>query len=219
MAGQCHVLVYVARHPTTDENEQNVFRGADDPPLNKKGFKEAHTLASYFEPIELSYVFTSDKTRTKQTAKIICDRKEGCDPIANPNLNPWDTGVFGGKPKSKENIDKLQYYVRNPDVSIPGGASLNEFKDRIQPLLADAVDMAMHVGVPLLLVVHSSVVHEVGEMFGENHESGHIRPGGVAAVYIKDGKINVEPIFKPDERSSTQNVLGTVGRHRSGLTS
>jgi broad specificity phosphatase PhoE len=212
---QPQICLYVARHGRTVLNEQNIFRGNLDPPLDKNGFRDANELAYYFNPIELSFIVSSEKQRALITADIIYLSKktnleeniEFLKPISNGLLAPWNIGDFGGKPKDKENIAKLQKYVDNPMLTVPGGSSLEEFRSRIRPLFYEAVEVGNSLGVPGLLVVHSSLIHEVGEAFGS--KDAHVKPGGVIAVYITDSGLSVQPIFKPDKKATTQNVLGT----------
>jgi len=83
-------------------------------------------------------------------------------------------------------------------VPFAGGESFNDFKNRIRPLLLDGVKMAVRYGKPTLVVAHSSIVHETGSMFNDDHTSTLVKPGGVAAVYFQDGGLKAEPIFKPD---------------------
>lgn len=221
------IVLYVARHGTTDMNMENKFRGDANPTLDAKGYRDANELAFYFEPIELSFIVSSAKKRAATTAEVISLQKtmreavdDNCDfdlhPILNEELFPWNLGDFGGKPKNEENMRAVQRYITNPDLQVPGGTSLNEFRARVRPLFKEAIEASLNCGTPGLLVVHSSVIHELGETLTGNHEAGHVRPGGVAAVYIQNGQLGVEPIFKSDLKATTQNVLG-VGR--SGLSS
>lgn len=205
------IIVYVARHGTTELNQKNEFRGNIDCSLDKKGMQDARVLSKYFGGIDLSVIVSSDKKRTKQTTEQIKkNQPDDITVIYNENLRPWNVGEFGGLPKNVENKEKLKYYVDHPDVNIPGGESLNAFRSRIRPLLVQAAKYGKRSPKPLLLVVHSSVIHEVGATFGPHHEAAHVKPGGVAAIYVNNGDVSVEPIFKPDEKATTQNVLGSV---------
>lgn len=205
MAGQKHILAYIARHGTTDLNKDDCFRGPIDAPLDSSGLRDAQALAKFFNPIEISSIFHSNKRRTRTTAETVGRAKDL--PIhANPNLAAWNVGDLGGQPKSKENLEIVKYHVDHPDISMPGGESLNFFKSRVRPLIQDAVEMGVKTGIPPLLVAHSSVIHEVGAMIGGHHEYALVEPGGVVAIYIQDGKLDVEPIFKPRPSS---------GKHRA----
>lgn len=213
---QPQICLFVARHGRTDLNEENLFRGNLDPPLDKNGFRDANELAYYFQPIELSFIVASSKQRAFTTAEVIylakkIDPDEETNyclkPTGNDGLHPWDIGDFGGKPKSPENKADLQKYTDNPDIVVPGGTSLNEFKGRVRPLFEEAIEIGMRTGVPGLLVVHSSLIHELGEAIG--NKDAHVKPGGAVAVYSTDSGLKVQIIFKPDKSAATQNVLGT----------
>jgi broad specificity phosphatase PhoE len=194
-----HVLVYLARHGTTDLNLHHAFRGPVDAPLDKAGTRDANTLAYYFEPIDVSLIGHSGRKRTRDTAKLIADRKgyPHQELLDNPGLQAWNVGYLGGKPKNGENLKVIDYHTANPDVPIPEGESLNHFKVRVRPLLIDAIDLGARSGMPVLLIIHSSIIHEAGTMIAGCHTRALVEPGGVAAIYIQNGKLDVEPIFKP----------------------
>lgn len=202
------ILIYAARHGTTVLNG-NSFRGHINVPLDAQGIRDAHKLAYYFEPIPVSKIIASDKLRAMQTAHIIADRKN-TDVIPTPSLHPWDVGDFSGQPKNKENKDKLQEYIDNPDRPIPGGESLNTFKQRVRPCLAQAIDVADRNGTPVLLVVHSSIIHELGSLFNEDHDSTLVEPGGAAAAYAHNGRIKAEAIFKSKVDGKTSSRADTI---------
>lgn len=190
-------IAYICRHGETTLNAAGKFRGMANPPLNANGRADANSLASYFHPVDLSAIFYSDKLRSEETADTIAQKKPGVQCFSCPNLWPWNVGKFSGQLKDKKNCAELEYYVQNPDVSIPGGESLNEFKSRIQPCVMEAMEIANKAGKPVLLVVHSSVVHEIGSMLNGSHSSTLVDPGGVCAVYAQNGRVIAKPILKP----------------------
>lgn len=200
---QKHILVFVARHGTTDLNAKDAFRGPVDAPLDKAGFRDANQLAHYFEPIELSHIFHSTKKRTEATAKLIAE-PHGIKPISNAELCAWNVGNLGGKPKNDENNAIVEWHVEHPDVPLPGGESLHEFQARVQPIIAEAIDEATKIGVPILLVAHSSVIHEIGNMMSGDHDHTLVEPGGVCAIYVQNGKLDAEPIFKSRVKPTAQ---------------
>ena len=191
-------LTFVARHGQTTLNASNCFRGAMNPNLNDKGRRDAHVLANYFEPINLSAIFYSDKRRSTETADIIAGKKPGVYCHGTPSLHAWNVGEFSGQPKNAENKAKLEYYIQNPDIPIPQGESLNTFKARIQPCIMEALNVANDSGAPVLLVVHSSVIHETGAMINKDTTSALVEPGGVAAICTENGQLLAKPILKPD---------------------
>ena len=199
------ILLYAARHGSTDLNSANCFRGNADPPLSAKGFREANQLAHYLQPIELSFIVTSAKRRAQNTADTISlakklnnETKYDICPVSNDGLFPWNVGNFSGKPKNQENLDELQKYIDNPSLVVPGGTSLGAFRNTIRPLIQEAIETSEEMGAPGLLVVHSSVIHELGEMFHKDHTAALVKPGGLAAVYFSNGMLRVEAIFRPE---------------------
>lgn len=207
MAGEKHILVYVARHGTTDLNVANCFRGPIDAQLDKEGWRDANRLAYYFGPIDLCVIVHSDKARTRETAKQIASKHDGVNVVENCGLNAFNVGDLGGKPKNKENLSTVEWHVENPDIPLPGGESLNHFRARVRPLIQDAINLALRVGRPVLIVSHSSIIHEVGMMIGGHHEYTLVEPGGVAAIFIQNGKLDAEPIFKPRIGTPTAETI------------
>jgi broad specificity phosphatase PhoE len=201
-------LIYAARHGHTKLNG-NGFRGSIDVPLTKEGIQDAHKLAFFFEPIEVCCIVSSDKVRATETAKIIADRKCSCF-HETESLRAWDVGMFSGKPKNAENKKLLEYYIANPEVPIPDGESLNDFKRRVRPCLIEACDLANENGMPMLLVVHSSIIHEMGSLFNGNQHSTLVWPGGAAAAFVKGDTIKAEPVFKAQPTFDMSSRADTV---------
>lgn len=191
------IVAYVARHGTTSLNQRDAFRGPMDVPLDAQGYRDAHALAYYFQPIELSAIIHSGKIRTRETAKQIASRKHDLPVLENCCLQAWNVGDLAGQQKTKENVAIVEDHVKHPDIPMPGGESLNEFRSRIRPMLDQAIDIGCQYSAPLLLLAHSSVIHEVGTVIGGNHEHCLVKPGGAVAIFVKDGYLGAEPVFKP----------------------
>ena len=197
------IVCYLARHGATTLNQQGMFRGNMNPPLAPAGIKEAHNLAKMFSKIDIGPIFCSDKIRATQTAKIIAESK-GSEVHPSESLRALDVGNFSGTKRTPESESALQKYLDDPDSTIPGGESLNQFKSRISPCLQQAIDVFCTCGSPPLIVCHSSVVHEVGDIVAKNHKAVLVEPGGVVALYSVNGKISAEPIFRPVVEQGTQ---------------
>jgi len=201
-------VLYVARHGQTVLNATKAFRGSANPPLDKQGIQQAHKLASLFSTIDISHIFCSDKQRATKTAEIIAGIKNS--PVhQSQNLRALDVGDFSGQPRNEESEAELQKYLDDPESTIPGGESLNEFKARIRPCIMEAINLFCECGAPPLVVAHSSVVHEIGDMANSNHKSVLVEPGGVIAVYFKDGKLSANPIFRPVKAAQISQA-GTI---------
>lgn len=197
------VVLYVARHGETVLNANGCFRGNKDVPLNENGIKDAHHLKTLFAETPLSFIIGSDRVRATQTASIIHEGKD-LALHTSPLLRALDVGDFSGKPRDKANTTALQTYLDSPDKTIPGGESLNHFKQRVDPAIWEAFGMADDTGLPGLLIAHSSIVHELGELWGSGHTSCLVQPGGVVAVYVANGRIGVQPVYRPMSASDSR---------------
>ena len=189
-------VLYIARHGQTVLNAEGCFRGNKDVSLDDKGFRDAHALKKLFSQIPLSFVVCSDRLRARQTAEVIHEGKN--IPIEKtPVLRALDVGDFSGQKRDEESEAKLQKYIDDPSLKIPGGESLKNFQGRIRPAIWEAFGMADDSGLPGLIVAHSSIVHEVSAMFAGHHRNVLVEPGGVVALYVKNGQIGVQAVYKP----------------------
>ena len=206
LADHTNVLFYLARHGRTDLNAANCFRGTANPHLDSVGIKQAHTLAKLLEHVELCGIFCSDKLRAVHTADII-GKDNGVPIHQTSQLRALNVGKFSGQKKTPENEAVVQDCVNHPDTPIPGGESFSQFRGRIHPCFEEAICIAQHHGMPVLIVAHSSIVREAGQWLYGNHKAVLVEPGGLAVVYLKDGKLAADAIFKPisssDPKAST----------------
>lgn len=196
LPNQNKIVCYVVRHGRTELNRDNCFRGNANPALDDVGIKQAHEIADLFRDVPISHIFCSDKQRATKTAEIIAAAKGG-QVHQTEALRALNVGTFSGMKRTPESEAELQSYLEDPNCQIPGGESLNDFRNRITPCLQEAIDLYAECGVPPMLVAHSSVVHEVSNIATGNHKLILVEPGGAIAVYCTNGKISAEPIFKP----------------------
>lgn len=196
MISDSNILVYICRHGRTILNAEGRFRGNRDVPLDSTGTADAHKLASMFENIDLAAICCSDRVRATKTAQIIADKK---DMKIHPTeqLRALNIGEFSGLIRDKANTEALESYISDPLCCIPGGESLQDFQQRIRPCIDEAVDIAEDAGKPVMVVAHSSIVHEISSYLVGDHTQGLVEPGGVVALYVDNGQLKSSPIFKP----------------------
>lgn len=190
-------VLYIVRHGRTSFNVANKFRGEADIPLVKDGVKDGEEATEFLHDlgIDPQFLVSSDKIRAEQTADII-GKKFNLGKKSTEQLRAWNLGDFSGQPKNKENLKDLEQYINDPDAPVPGGESLNEFRDRILPVLAECFEHATRVGTGII-VAHSSVIHELGTQIHGDHKSLVVEPGGIVVVGFSDGDITADRIFKP----------------------
>jgi len=186
-------VLYVIRHGRTSYNQKGLFRGEADIPLTEEGVTDSEEAKSQLEDIEPAFIVSSDKKRAVQTAKLIAD---GLEVQTTPLLRAWNLGHFSGKPKNEENLKELQKYIDDPNLPVPDGESLEDFRNRVLPTLAEAFEHATRVGAGFV-VAHSSVIHEIGNQLYGDHKSLVVKPGGIVVIGIDNGEISADRIFKP----------------------
>ena len=193
-------LIFVVRHGETDLNAKGAFRGKSNVPLNAKGLEQAHEVAEKLVTLASHAPFAeaiaSDRKRATETAEIVCEALDMPYDVTS-KLRAWDVGTFSGKPKNAENRKLLQQFIDHPDRPIPMGESLNAFKARVRPVIRESLRTASLAGQPVLIIAHSSIVHEVGSMFHGDDGAVLVEPGGIALVFRgPDNKVSARALFR-----------------------
>jgi len=188
------VLFYVGRHGTTNLNQEDRFRGPLNVDLDTEGRQDAEELSNFFDRIKLGGILSSDRNRALETALMVGGHRD-LTPHVEPNLRSWNVGYMAGQLKDDYAKD-IKHFVDNPDQPIPDGESLNEFRQRVRPLFAKAIQ-ARKQGKPWLLLGHASVIREADVVFNKS-ANALVHPGGAIAVMHTPKGIRSIPIFKPD---------------------
>jgi len=193
------ILAYFVRHGSTALNDSNSFRGESDPPLDENGSQDAEEVKQFLGGKDFGEVIGSDKLRVQQTAGIVLEKQHKL-PVLTPKLRPWNVGYLTGLSKDTHGSE-IDKYQENPDMVIPRGESLNQFRGRVNPVIKFAIKRGFETGLPSLVFAHSSIIHQVGHLLHGDHEAGLVKPGGVAVVKLsKEKGLHVEPLFKPETK-------------------
>ena len=128
--------LYLIRHGQTALNGQGdsteKVRGWLNVPLTKEGHEQAARIGQYLNG-KLQKTYTSDLTRAQQTASHLSPPAE-----VDKAFRPWDLGAFSGM-KVDDVKQQMNYYVKNPEESVPGGESFNTFLQRYLPKLKEVI--------------------------------------------------------------------------------
>ncbi len=200
------VICYVSRHGTTDWNANSGngggrYRGQKDIPLDAQGREDAKEAARFLANIKFGQAWSSDLSRSKDTAKEILKGK-GIKVIPLASLKPLDSGKFTGMQKDDAKED-MKYYQEHTDVRIPGGESIDGMHKRVRPPVFKAFRAGLRTGKPSLLAVHSSVIHSIGHLLHDDHTAALVEPGGVIEVIFDGKKFHAKPIFKAKNDKGT----------------
>ncbi len=202
------LVAFFIRHGETDLNKSDSFRGDIDIPLNEEGQKQAEEIPHYLAAYKLSSLFHSGMQRTAQTLEPLAEAK-GLPSKKMENLDSLDTGNFAGLPKTEENRKKLEHYRKNPEETIPGGESVQEFRDRIDPLIFNIIKLGEESGAPSAACVHGSVIREISRLFDESYDSLKVDPGGIIGVFKTQDGYEVQPLVKENNEQEDMDAPGS----------
>jgi broad specificity phosphatase PhoE len=196
------VVAYIVRHGSTIENEQHKFRGQLNIPLDEKGRQDAKDVAKFLSDKPIGQAWTSDLSRSKDTAKEIL-KGRGIKAAPLTTLRPLDSGKFAGKSKD-EYKSEMDYYEKHPSVKIPGGESLENLHKRARQPILKSFRAGIRTGKPSLVVAHSSIIHTVGELLHGDHEAALVEPGGVVKILFDGKRFHANPVFKAKEETAEE---------------
>lgn len=214
--------VHIIRHGSTQMNSDTStdrMRGWGDVPLDEEGKKESKAVAQQMKDKDVKFLFHSDLSRARDTANDVAEAT-GAQLVSMPELRTWHIGNLEGAKSADANPLLALYATRYPDVSVPGGESFNEFKDRV----LSGVGMANRVaqGQPYAIVSHHKVERvlnawdkagqphdgtvNLNEFLAEGEEPGSIQtlPIGVKPVTPPD------VVTKPGQKAPDQKPISTT---------
>ena len=141
-------MIYFVRHGQTNLNQQKIFQGHIDEPLNELGLIQAKGVAEQLKDEKFDYLFCSPLKRAKETA-IEINKFHNLKLVEDKRLAETNLGKMQGKPYSQENIDN---YFKNPKEY--NGESLEDVYLRVREFLEEIKDLK---GKNILIVSHSGV--------------------------------------------------------------
>jgi len=125
--------IYLIRHGETDFNSQHKLQGKENTLLNAQGLEQAQRLAQRLKDVPLDQIFTSNLTRTKQTAQPLADIK-ALPLIEVPALQEMSFGIWESVPFEdiKANYPKeLDLFFNHPtDFKLPGAETFQAAQKR-----------------------------------------------------------------------------------------
>lgn len=142
--------IYLARHGQTDWNAIHRMQGHSDIELNETGRQQAALLRERVKDIPLDHVYSSTLKRSRVTAEIA----HGGVPLTSlPGLMEQGVGKFEGQVADAGIREELERRSRDPDDSLDGGESQNQFLARVRTAI-DVIRAEYPTG-SVLVVGHS----------------------------------------------------------------
>ena len=141
----------LVRHGETEWNRTERYQGHTDIELSTIGLWQAERLRDHLDGQRIDAVYSSDLKRAWRTAQIITSKRD-LAVIPCKELREIDFGKLEGMTR-----DEIQRHYPNwgdmsPDVSPPGGESLNQFISRIKLFASQLVEPT--VDKTILVVAH-----------------------------------------------------------------
>lgn len=150
--------IYLARHGTTEWNQEEIFRGRVDIKLNATGRAEAQALADYFRPIPLQAIYSSPLSRAWETAQAVANGRK-LEVILDPAFIDIDFGEWHGLPlkEVREKYSSLYRAWREEPqtITFPQGENLEQVRKRAWDGLQAIIQK--HLDQIILIIAHRVV--------------------------------------------------------------
>jgi broad specificity phosphatase PhoE len=175
--------IYLVRHGSTahnhDDPKKDKVKGTRDVPLDERGINAAHQAGEFLAKQGITHILASPLSRSLETAKII-SQHTGAPVGVTPRLNPWDVGMYAGKPYYSVS-HFLKWHQQNPEAPVPGGQSYGEWHNQFSKGLPELIDFASQPGNKVATVLFSRHLLALDSALKGEHPSKVAKPYGAAS--------------------------------------
>ncbi len=130
------------RHGETEWNKEEIYRGWAEVELNENGMTQAKLLADYLADIRITAIYSSPLKRALKTTEIIASRHavnvETAPELKDLNYGEWQ-GLSHDQVKEKYQALLTEWQKSPQQVTLPGGESLGEVRERTMKLLEKGI--------------------------------------------------------------------------------
>ena len=146
----------VVRHGETTWGAEARFAGREDVPLTQRGRRQAGAVAARIRFLTPAVVLTSPMQRCRNTAQAIA-AEIGAPVVVDERLidgtlGEW-TGLRAVEIEERWPVD-FAAWRSDADAAPPGGESFSEIRQRVRPMMSDA--LATYRGHTIVLVTHAA---------------------------------------------------------------
>lgn len=150
---------FFIRHGQINSNQNKVYSGRSDEPLNATGLEQAHQAVELVRSSAIDQVISSPLVRTGQTANIIASAL-GLKPTFDPAFNEMKFGAWEGMSESSIQQQyplEWQLWNNSPDqLRMPGRETLQQLQQRVIERM-HAISCASQ-SANILVVTHVAVI-------------------------------------------------------------
>ncbi len=163
-----HTRIYLIRHGQVAGFDQPRYNGQADVELTPLGIEQYHLLKERLADKNISACYSSDLSRCKTGAEIIC-QAFGIKPAINRELRELNIGAWEGMTWQEIKAEwPDEWQARLEDLvnfRVPQGENLLDVEARVMPVICNAVER--HKGEEILVVAHGGVnrivlLHAIG---------------------------------------------------------
>jgi alpha-ribazole phosphatase len=150
--------LYLIRHGQVVGHEQRRYNGHADVALTDLGVEQYHLLKDRLADSHVSACYSSDLTRCRIGAGIICEQF-GIEPVHRSELREVNIGIWEGLTWQEiQNRWPEKWQARLNDLvnyRVPEGENLLDVEARLMPVVQEILER--HKGQEILLVGHGGV--------------------------------------------------------------
>lgn len=170
------VPVYLIEHGETKFDQQGRVHKGIDEPLLPKGRKESQRLGERIRRMAdaPTHLYASDAKRTLETARI-AGKTAGVPVTPTPDLRAQRIGKMEGQEQTKA-AKELKPYFDHPNRKVPGGESVNAWRNRHLGFMRRVVKAASKSGEVPGFVTHSNV-NGSARAYAQGSEDGRLSLG------------------------------------------
>ena len=195
------------RHGQSQWNLENRFTGWEDVPLTEAGVQEAKQAGRLMlkNNIEIDLIFSSILQRANKTAEFAIKEMNLSNFWTNneliitrdKSLNERDYGDLVGLNKqetaNKYGKEQVHIWRRSYDVSPPGGESLKNVVERVNPYFDKFIAPKINKGKNILIVAHGNSLRasmiKIGLYKPEEISNIEIPTGSPFVISYENGKV------------------------------
>jgi len=150
--------IYLIRHGQVVGHEQRRYNGHHDVALTDLGVEQYHLLKDRLSDKRISACYSSDLTRCRIGADIIC-RQFGIQPVHRSELRELNIGIWESLTWQEiQSRWPTEWQARLSDLvnyRVPEGENLLDLHNRAMPVVSEVLER--HQGQEILLVGHGGL--------------------------------------------------------------
>ncbi len=199
--------MHLIRHGITEGNKLRWMYGRSDIPLIEEGIDEliAQKDAGIYPSGEGAHFYTSGLSRCEQTLNILYGDREFdiFPPFLEIDCGDWECVSFKYLEASDERYREWLHAENSNDIPMPGGESLNGFRERIHYGFEAFKNLHFLDVLKLrnrgqeahtIAIIHGAVITAIlYELFGDDDENTFwtwiVNPGRGVTLIFEDGKV------------------------------